>query len=124
MDKRIVIVEDDESILDVLEIILSKAGFETWTYADGRSVLTGDYKIPDLFLLDKQLSGVDGLDICKHLKNNPETRDIPVIMISANPNIGPLANEAGADDYIEKPFTMQRLLDTINLHIYNPVHEI
>jgi DNA-binding response OmpR family regulator len=117
MPNKILIVEDDESILDVLRIILSNAGYQTSCYANGRPLMSGTFEPPDLFLLDKQLSGIDGLDICRHLKEDPKTHDIPVIMISANPQIGPLSQEAGADDYIEKPFTMEYLLRTIKRHI-------
>ena len=117
MEKKILIVEDDDSILDVLKIILGKAGYVINSHSNGIAVMQDDYETPDLFLLDKQLSGVDGLDICRHLKENRNTRNIPVIMISANPQIGPLALEAGADDYIEKPFTIDHLLSTVKSHI-------
>jgi len=117
MDNKILIVEDDESIMDVLKIILRKAGYETTSFSNGKAVMLDDYEIPNLFLLDKQLSGIDGLDICRHLKENNNTKNVPVIMISANPQIGTLAIEAGADDYIEKPFTIDFLLSTIKGHI-------
>jgi len=117
MDKKILIVEDDESILDVLKIILRKAGYETISYSNGNAVMEDDYELPDLFLLDKQLSGIDGLDICRRIKENRNTRNIPVIMISANPQIGPLSLDAGADDYIEKPFSIEGLLNTIKSHL-------
>src|SRR5438477_3307328 len=116
MDKKILIVEDDDSILDVLKIILSKAGYKINSYSNGKAVMQENYETPDLFLLDKQLSGTDGLDICRHLKKKNETKGIPVVMISANPQIGPLSFEAGADDYIEKPFTIETLLATIKRH--------
>jgi DNA-binding response OmpR family regulator len=120
--KSILIVEDDDSILDVLRIILNNAGYKTILYSDGRGVISGQFESPDLFLLDKQLSGLDGLDICKHLKENPRTKDIPIIMVSANPQIATLSIEAGANDYIEKPFTIELLLrkvrKQINHHSY------
>ena len=119
MPRKILIVEDDESILDVLRIILNNAGYKTILYSDGRDVMEGRFEIPDLFLLDKQLSGIDGLDICKHLKENPRTKDIPVIMVSANPHISTLSFEAGADDYIEKPFTIELLLRKVRKQINN-----
>jgi DNA-binding response OmpR family regulator len=122
MDRKILIVEDDDSILDVLRIILNNAGYKTILHSDGRQVISGQFESPDLFLLDKQLSGIDGLDICKHLKENPRTKDIPIIMVSANPQIAMLSLEAGANDYIEKPFTIELLLrkvrKQINHHSY------
>jgi DNA-binding response OmpR family regulator len=117
MDNKILIVEDDESIMDVLKIILRKAGYETICFPNGKAVMQDDFEVPNLFLLDKQLSGIDGLDICRHLKENNNTKTIPVIMISANPQIGTLSIEAGADDYIEKPFTIDLLLSTIKSHM-------
>jgi DNA-binding response OmpR family regulator len=113
MNKKILIVEDDESIQDVLGIILRRAGYEVIAHSDGKAVMKGDYETPDLFLLDKQLSGIDGLDICRYLKTKHDTKNIPVVMISANPQISTLAKLAGADAYIEKPFTMDFLLATI-----------
>lgn len=117
MDKKILIVEDDEGIRDVLNLILRKAGYETTCFPNGTAVMQDDFETPNLFLLDKQLSGVDGLDLCRHLKENIHTKNIPVIMISANPQIGALSIEAGADDYIEKPFTIDHLLSTIKGHM-------
>src|SRR5437773_11793440 len=122
MTEKILIVEDDESIMDVLKIILRKAGYETISHSDGEELMKDKYESPSLFLLDKQLIGVDGLDICRHLKENSDTKNIPVIMISANPQIGPLSIEAGADGYIEKPFTMELLLTTIKAHLQKPVY--
>jgi DNA-binding response OmpR family regulator len=64
-------------------------------------------------LLDRQLSGQDGLKVCRFLKSQSQTKDIPVIIVSATPGIGKLAQEAGADDFIEKPFQMKELLNVV-----------
>ena len=117
VNEKILIVEDDDGIMDILNIILKRAGYETNSFSDGRPVMAGKYELPDLYLLDKQLSGVDGLDICRHLKEDPLTKNIPVIMVSANPQINVLSENAGADDYIEKPFTIETLLSTIKQHL-------
>jgi DNA-binding response OmpR family regulator len=116
MAERICIVENDESIQDIFKIILEKAGYELNVFSDGKAIMLNNYVIPDIFLLDKQLIGVDGLTICRHIKADPATKKIPVIMISANPNIGKLSEEAGADGFVEKPFTVGLLLDTIRSH--------
>ena len=81
-----------------------------------KTCLKNKFTLPDLFLIDKQLSGYDGLDICRHLKNQAHTKNIPVIMISASPNIGALSKEAGADAYIEKPFEVKDLLRLVNFY--------
>jgi DNA-binding response OmpR family regulator len=117
MDKKILIVEDDDSIRDVLEIILKKAGYQTIIYEDGNAVMKGNYPIPDLFLLDKRLPGMDGLDICRLLKSQEATKEIPVIMISADPQIASLSKQAGADGFIEKPFNLHYLVNTLKTTI-------
>jgi DNA-binding response OmpR family regulator len=63
------------------------------------------------------LGSSDGLDVCRHLKNDPTTMNIPVLMISALPDIGKLSKLAGADGYIEKPFDTGTLLEKIRFHI-------
>lgn len=69
--------------------------------------LLKDTTVSDLYILDKQLSGIDGLDLCRMLKNRDETRHVPVIILSASPNINELANAAGADAVVEKPFELK-----------------
>ena len=117
MEKVICIIEDDEGIQDVLRIILQRAGYVTSIFFDGQAVMENNYDVPDLFLIDKQLSGMDGLDICRHLKADHSTSSIPVIMMSAYPNIRQLSKESGANDFIEKPFRVQELLSIIKKNI-------
>jgi CheY-like chemotaxis protein len=64
-------------------------------------------------VLDRQLSGQDGLKVCKFLKSQNTTKHIPVIIVSATPGIGKMAKEAGADDFIEKPFQIKDLLGVV-----------
>ncbi len=117
MIKKIVVSDDDSGIQDIFRLILERAGYEVEVVCNGNDMLKNQFKLPDLFILDKQLSGVDGLDICRHLKRQKKTAHIPVIMVSANPNINLLSKEAGADDYIEKPFEMGHLLEKISSHL-------
>jgi len=74
-------------------------------------------------LIDKLLSGYDGLDICRYLKSNPLTSHIPVIMVSASPDIGIAATKAGADDFVEKPFDLSYLLKVIERNIERAKNE-
>lgn len=111
--KRIIITDDDPGVQDAFRLILERAGYEVEIFSNGQPLLTGQFQRPDLIILDRQLSGVDGLDICRHLKGQAETRDIPVVMLSASPHIDRLARAAGADDFIEKPFKMRHLLDVV-----------
>lgn len=121
--KKIIIVEDDPGISDILRIVLEKNHYAVEEYVNGNSIISGQITLPDLFLLDKQLEEMDGLDICRHLKNDPRTSYIPVIVVSATPGIEQTALQAGADAFLEKPFTSKSLLDTIEQLVYaSPVH--
>jgi len=113
MGKLIVIVEDDASILDILRLILTRAGYEVDHFQDGNHFVAGAAPLADLYLIDRQLSGIDGLDICRFLKSKPESQSIPIIVLSATPGIQNLVQQAGADDFIEKPFSKKHLLAKI-----------
>jgi DNA-binding response OmpR family regulator len=116
MATKICIVEDDASIQDVLKIILTRAGYETTIFSDGQAILDHKYEPPDLFLIDKQLPIVDGLVLCELLKADPSTASIPVIMMSAYPNVKEFSEEVKADGFLEKPFKIEGLLSTIRKH--------
>lgn len=115
--KKILVTDDDPGIRDIFKIIFETAGYDVQMIINGDDLLNNKFEIPDLFLLDKQLSGVDGIDICRYLKEQKATSHLPVIMISANPNIGKLSEEAGADAYIEKPFEVKYLLEMVERYI-------
>ncbi len=111
--KHILITDDDEGILDSFRLYFEQKGFQVTLFADGNLLLADDFILPDIIVLDKQLSGVDGLDICRHLKAQERTRPVPVIMLSATPSIDRLAKAAGTEDFLEKPFRMSALLEKI-----------
>jgi DNA-binding response OmpR family regulator len=111
--KKIMIADDDPAIVDAVEMLLEFEGYEVITTVDGANVLDMKEDLPDLLLLDIWMSGEDGRDICKKLKQEASTKNIPVIMMSANRDIGESAMEAGADDFLAKPFEMHELLEKI-----------
>lgn len=113
MKKKILVTEDDPSLQDIFRHLLGRAGYDVEVLSNGNDILQNRYDRPDLFLIDKQLSGVDGLSICRHLKNQTKTKDIPVIVISATEGVGPIAKLAGADSFIEKPFDKNHLLEVV-----------
>lgn len=113
MKKKVFIADDDGSILEVLKIILDRAGYKTETTLNGKTLLNNLPVDSDLILLDIRMSGIDGLFICKHLKSMDATRNIPVVMVSAVPELERLAKEAGANDFLEKPFNMTELLNIV-----------
>lgn len=117
--KKVIIIEDDAAILDVLGMLFKRAGYETLTYLNGNFIFKDEFSIPDLFIIDKQLSGVDGLDICKHLKQTEATKNIPVIILSATPWLQIQIKQAGADAFLEKPFSNNQLLEVASALVNN-----
>jgi DNA-binding response OmpR family regulator len=120
MTKKILIAEDDPDILFILDMILNDAGYKVEPLTEGTSIVDRKKDLPDLFILDKEMPVIDGLALCKYLKLQQETKDIPVIMISAYHKLKQKAKEAGVDDFIEKPFELKHLLFTINKYIHHP----
>ncbi len=112
-NKTILIADDDAAILDSLQIMLEMADYEVSTTIDGKVFAMIKQKKPDLLLLDIWMSGADGRKICKKMKSIEETRDIPIIMISASRDVKKSTIESGADDFLEKPFNMENLLTKI-----------
>ena len=123
MKHKILIADDDPGIRDIFNIILVKAGYDIEVKDDANEIFKNKFRIPDLFLVDRLLSGVDGLDVCRYLKSNEQTSHIPVIMVSASPDIGIAATKAGADDFIEKPFELSYLLKVIERNIEQAKNE-
>lgn len=111
--KKILIADDDEAIVDATTLLLEVMGYEVSSTLDGTAVPNAASNRPDLILLDIWMAGVDGRDLCRQLKSNPETRTIPVLMISAGKDIRESALDSGADAFIEKPFEMDMLIHTI-----------
>lgn len=117
MKTRIYIVDDDMSVRDIFRIILKKAGYDIQLFESGKDLLENANDIPDLFILDQQLPGMNGLEICKGLKGNEKTKHVPVIIISATPDLGLAVKEACADEYLKKPLTKKDLLETIEKYV-------
>lgn len=115
--KRIMIADDDWAILDALKMLLEDEGYSICTSSDGETVNKVRREHPDLILLDIWMSGEDGREIAKELKQKQITRDIPIIMISASKDVDQSALEAGADDFLAKPFEIDELLTIVNKHI-------
>lgn len=115
--KNIILVEDDLDIQEIITIILTRAGYHITTYSNGKELINSNIEPVDIIILDKQLPGMDGLDVLKRLKTLEESKDIPIIMLSADPNIKTLAKEAGANDSIEKPFKIAELREMVSKYI-------
>lgn len=112
--KKVIIVDDDLSILEATKIILEDEGYRVFTATDRigikRLIQTSP---PDLILLDIWLQGDNGGDIARELKNMQSTKDIPIVMISANNDIENIAVASGANSYLAKPFSIDALVRVI-----------
>ena len=106
---NIIIVDDDPGVQEAFRYVFDPANYNVTIFPNGTEILCNECPVPDIYILDKQLSGVDGLDICRFLKGQEQTKHIPVIMLSASPNIGLLAESAGANNILEKPFEIKTL---------------
>lgn len=113
LKRKIIVADDDPAICDALQFMLEEEGYEVKTTVNGETIYKMEKEFPDLLLLDIWMSGQDGRDICKYLKKKQLTKKIPIIMISAGRDIARSAMEAGADDFIEKPFSMDDLLGKV-----------
>lgn len=125
-DKKILIIDDELAICELIKMNLETGGFSNIKIAnDGETALKIIYDwLPDLILLDLMLPKVDGLTICKRLKNSPSTSDIPVIILSAKSREADIVNglDAGANDYITKPFSNKILIARIKSQLRNTSH--
>ena len=108
---KILVVDDDPDISMMLKLMLEFKGYtvNTADKAEETHAMLRDNKI-DLVIMDMLLSGVNGTDICVAIKENSNTRTVPIMMISAHPNAKEICLEAGADDFISKPFDMNDIL--------------
>ncbi|MCM8795733.1 MAG: response regulator [Candidatus Omnitrophica bacterium] len=115
---KILVVDDDPDIRDILKLTLTEENYEILEAADGETALKIIYSKPlDLVLLDYKIPKIDGLQVCRRLKNDLLLRHLPIIMVTAKGDISDKVNgiDAGADDYIVKPFEPKELLARIRM---------
>ncbi len=116
MNRRILLVDDDEDILLIVQTLLSNAGYTVSCARNGRDAIAMATALrPDLILLDVMMPELSGWEVCATLQNLPETSATPVVMLTVKSEIKDLITsmQVGADDYITKPFTKKKLLETI-----------
>ena len=109
---KVLIVDDEKDIVDLVSYNLEKEGFSTIKAYDGESALqTIIAQKPDLIILDLMLPKMNGLDVCKSVRRNPETAGLPIIMLTAKSDeVDKVTGlEIGADDYVTKPFSVKEL---------------
>ncbi|MBI3538293.1 MAG: response regulator [Chloroflexi bacterium] len=110
--KRVLVVDDDASILQLLRLILSNEGYEVISSSNGQDAYEKAVRqIPDLAILDVMVPGMDGYALCRKLRENRDTRAVPIIMLTAHGDVADRIKgfEAGADDFLIKPFEPKEL---------------
>jgi twitching motility two-component system response regulator PilG len=114
--KKILVVEDEESLLKLESILLTSKGYDVRGVPNGQAALDAiAEEKPDLVLLDIMLPEIDGFEVCRRIKSDVATRDIPVIMLTAKKTRDDMARgeKVGADWYITKPFKSAMVIETI-----------
>jgi CheY-like chemotaxis protein len=117
MTQKILAVDDDESILEVIQLVLEGEGYVVQASLNGECFQNITADLPDLILLDVLLSGEDGREICKQLKGDTQTASVPVIMLTAHSDASKFADTSGADDFLEKPFDVEVLIEMVEKHL-------
>lgn len=115
---RVLVVDDDPTVRDVLEAMLSFEGCEVLTAPDGeRSLQMARDSLPDVVVLDVMMPGMDGIEVCRRLKTSPESPR--VVMVSGKVSLEDQRRglDAGADAYLTKPFSPLRLLELVGLEV-------
>jgi two-component system, OmpR family, phosphate regulon response regulator PhoB len=113
---KILVIEDDRALAKVLEYNLIQNGFEVILSSDGQDGLQqARTKQPSLVLLDLMIPVIDGLEVCKRLRSAPDTRDVPIIMLTAKAEETDqvVGYSLGADDYVTKPFSVKVLIERV-----------
>ncbi len=110
--KKILIVEDEKELMKLITFHLVTSGYDVLSADDGLEALEISEAKPDLIILDILLSGLDGWEVCRRIRQNPRTKNIPVIMLTALAEVKDKLKgfELGADDYVTKPFSPRELL--------------
>ena len=119
MRKRILLADDEVTLLKIIKLRLEHEGFGVITAVDGEEALTHAFSKPvDLMLLDIKMPKLDGFEVCKRLKENPVTQKIPLILFTASSarwqNITEKCAELGVADCLKKPFQSKELIEKIN----------
>ncbi|MEZ4654947.1 MAG: response regulator transcription factor [Candidatus Eisenbacteria bacterium] len=110
---RILVVDDEEDILELIRYNLDREGFQVQTVDSGlEAIHAAETTLPDLIILDLMMPGVDGLQVCSQLRGSPPTADLPIVILTARDDDEDIVRglQAGADDYMTKPFTPKVLL--------------
>lgn len=109
----VLVIDDEENIIEFIKLGLKYEGFAVASAVDGLQGLDTAQRLnPDLIILDLMLPGIDGLEVCRRLRANPTTQDIPILMLTAKDDVRDRITglNTGADDYLTKPFSFEELV--------------
>lgn len=123
---KVLIADDDETLRQLITEALPRHRFEVYQAADGPETLDTVKNLrPDIVILDVMMPGMDGIEVCRAIRENPQTRNIPVILLTAKAPIEDKLKgiESGADDYITKPFNFMELQARIEMHLRRYIRE-
>ena len=115
-NRRVLVTDDEEYLIELLDVNLKPAGFEVLKAYDGEEGLNKAItERPDLMILDVRMPGMDGYEVCRRLKANDATKDIPILMLSAYVQEADIKKglSLGAVAYLKKPFNVQDLIRTV-----------
>jgi two-component system phosphate regulon response regulator PhoB len=116
MPHKVLIIEDDRSLVDILTYNLQQSGYEVYAAYDGMDGLTqAQTRSPDIVILDIMLPVMDGLEVCRRLRNSPSTADLLILMLTAKSEESDelVGFSLGADDYVAKPYSVKVLIERI-----------
>lgn len=111
--KRIILVEDDEAIREIFQLVFRNDDYQLINLANGDKIVNCEIDAPDLFIFDKQVSGTNGIELCRFIRKCEKYNEVPVIMISASPGILVAAKDCCVDDATSKPFSIKKLREMI-----------
>jgi DNA-binding response OmpR family regulator len=109
MKKKVCLIETDDDLRLLLQESLSEDGYQVEAISNAYPLFEVSRNWPDVFLIEIELESINGLEICRWIKNQEETMNIPVILISGSPELDVLANDSRADGFISKPVDLEEL---------------
>jgi len=114
MKKKVVLVQDDKDILDIMDQVLDEEGFDVTASLTTEPIEKIDEIAPDIVVIDDHIKGTKrGSEIIEELKSDPETEDVPAILTSTSNELPKQAENCNADDYIQKPFDLDEMVEVV-----------
>jgi len=118
MKKKVVLVQDNKDILDIMDQVLDEEGFDVTASLTTEPIEKIDDIEPDIIVIDDHIKGTKkGSEIINELKSDPETEDIPAVLTSTSNKLPQQAEDCNADDYIEKPFDIDHMVEVVKKNV-------